>query len=355
MRKHELTIESSRQLISSPCIYGSLRSEGEPVSTIVETAPFLPLNSNGKDIMAKIISNNSNVVAGYFASEQDADAALQALHSAGFSHEQIGVAGHSEPAISVKKPEPGFWHRTRALFGGGANPMATRTGAAQPLSTGQTAGAESTAHYDLDSGDFHRTLTGLKLPEERSRYFSERFGRSNEGVLVTVDAGSRVAEAETILRTNGADLGEDIASEPGVRPTGTADLSENQRMQLYGEVLRVHRDRIQNGDVRLRKETVTETKNLNVPVSHDELVVERKPVNEERAAPGASIGEKQEMRIPLSEERVSVEKEPVVREEVQAGKREVTNVESRDEKVRHEELKVEDERERERERLRKSA
>lgn len=304
--------------------------------------------------MAEMISKNSNVVAGYFSSEQDADAALQALYSAGFSHEQIGVAGHhSEPAISVKKPEPGFWHRTRALFGGGSNPNAVRTGTAQPLSTGQTAGAESTAHYDLDSGDFHRTLTGLKLPEEHSRYFSNRFGRDREGVLVTVDAGSRRDEAETILRTKGADLGENIAREQEYGRTESP--SENQRMQLYGEVLRVHRDRIQNGEVRLRKETVTDTKNLNVPVSHDELVVERRPVTEERPAPGAAIGQKQEMRVPLSEERVSVEKQPVVREEVEAGKREVTNVESRDEKVRREELKVEDERRREEERLRKSA
>ncbi|HEX8713007.1 MAG TPA: YsnF/AvaK domain-containing protein [Terracidiphilus sp.] len=305
--------------------------------------------------MAEIISNNSNVVAGYFSSEQNADAALQALHSAGFSHDQIGVAGHSEPAISVKKPEPGFWHRTRALFGGGSNPMATRTGAVQPLSTGQTANTESTAHYDLDSGDFHRTLTGLKLPEEHSRYFSDRFGRDREGVLVTVDAGSRRNEAETILRTNGADLGENSARRPEFERSEARTTGENQRMQLYGEVLRVHRDRVQNGEVRLRKETVTDTKNLNVPVSHDELVVERKPVSEERSAPGAPIGQKQEMRIPLSEERVSVDKEPVVREEVEAGKREVTNVESRDEKVRHEELRVEDERRREQERLRKTA
>lgn len=303
--------------------------------------------------MAEI--NPKTCVVGYFPSEQNAEAALRSLHSAGFTNNQIGVAGHLEPAISVKKPEPGFWHRTRALFGGGSNPQDTRTGTSQPLSTGQAAGPEAVGHYDLDAGDFHKTLTGLSLPDERSRYFSDRLGTGKEGVLVTVNAGSRVGEAETILRTNGADLGETIGHKPEFGRTETATFPENQRMQLYGEMLRVHRDRVQSGEVKLRKETVSETKNLNVPVSHDELVVERKPVNEQRAAPGATIGEKQEMRIPLTEEHVSVEKEPVVREEVEAGKREVTDVESRDETVRHEELKVEDQKRREEERRRRAA
>lgn len=48
----------------------------------------------------------------------------------------------------------------------------------------------------------------------------------------------------------------------------------------------------------------------------------------------------QEIRIPLSEERAHVEKQAVVREDVRIGKKEVTNVESFDEQVRSEELKV---------------
>lgn len=318
--------------------------------------------------MAEINSNRSNTVVGYFPSEQNAEAALQALHAAGFTGDQIGVAYRSESGISVKKREPGFWHRTRALFGGGSNPQDTRTGTAQPLSTGEEANVETTGHYDLDAGDFRRTLTGLSLPDERSRYFSDRFGSDREGVLVTVDAASRRSDAETILRVNGADLGENaelgqntaytsVGERTGTgRETGTGPVTENQRMQLYGEVLRVHRDRVQRGEVRLRKETVTDTTNLNVPVSHDELVLERTPVTEERAAPGAQIGDNQEVRIPLSEERVSVEKEPVVREEVEVGKRDVTDVESREEQLRHEELKVEnDQRQKEEERRRRAA
>jgi hypothetical protein len=154
------------------------------------------------------LQKSDPLVIAYIASEQNAESALRALHSAGFTGNQIRVAYNEEPAISVKKPEPGFWHRTQALFGGGANPNAVRTGSVQPLSTGQAAGAESTGRYDLDAGDFRRTLTGLKLPEYRSRHFSERFERGKEGALVIVEAGSRTEDAERILLSAGGDLGE---------------------------------------------------------------------------------------------------------------------------------------------------
>lgn len=163
--------------------------------------------------MAETYPQYSSKVFGYFSSERSAEDALRALQSAGFTGNQIGVACHEEPAISVKTPEPGFWHRTQTLFGGGANPTAIRTGAAQPLSTGQVAGPETLRHSSLDAGDFHRTLTGLSLPDGRARHFSERFGREKEGVLLMVDAGSRSSEAETILKQNGADMAEEIETE----------------------------------------------------------------------------------------------------------------------------------------------
>jgi uncharacterized protein (TIGR02271 family) len=70
-------------------------------------------------------------------------------------------------------------------------------------------------------------------------------------------------------------------------------------------------------------------------------VVERVPVTGQQAADQATFtGE--EIRIPLSQERAVVEKQPVVREEVRIGKKEVTNVESHEEQVRKEELKIDD-------------
>lgn len=297
-----------------------------------------------------------NTVVGYFASEQSAEAAVQELKAAGFRRDQIGVAGRpDEEGFSVSdrrssdktayeeghkagKAAGGFWQRIRNLFESDApEPYAEES------SRGDWATREATDNYDYDSSDFHQSL-GSSVPEERSRYFSGRFGREGRGVLVTVEAGDRQAEAEAILEKNGGDLGRDSSAWASQQSENTsAEAAPRQRIQLYGEVLRVHRDRVRRGEVRLRKETVTETRNVEVPVTREELVLERVPVTGQQAAPDARIGEGSEIRVPLSEDRVSIEKEPVVREEVNIGKREVTNVESHDEKVRREELRVDDE------------
>ena len=80
---------------------------------------------------------------------------------------------------------------------------------------------------------------------------------------------------------------------------------------------------------------------IQVPVTREELVIERVPVSGETAVDGDAFGGR-EIRIPLSEEMASVDKQAVVREEIRVGKRDVTENKSFDEQVRSEELKVED-------------
>ena len=84
---------------------------------------------------------------------------------------------------------------------------------------------------------------------------------------------------------------------------------------------------------------ITENQSVQVPVTREELVVERVPASGQANA--GEIGADQEVRIPLSEERVRAEKQQVVTEEVRVGKRAVQNTENVSDNVRHEELRVE--------------
>jgi uncharacterized protein (TIGR02271 family) len=123
------------------------------------------------------------------------------------------------------------------------------------------------------------------------------------------------------------------------RPADAAN-SAGERVQLFGEVLRVHKERISRGEVRVRKDVITENQTIEVPVTREELVLERVAVSPNTPASSANIGRAQEIRVPLSEDSVRVEKQPVVREEVIVGKREVSDVARVGGEVRHEELRV---------------
>ena len=79
---------------------------------------------------------------------------------------------------------------------------------------------------------------------------------------------------------------------------------------------------------------------MNVPVSREELVIER---SKGTGAPTGEIGTDEDIRVPLSEERVRTEKQPVVNEEVRVGKRQVQNNQQVSDQVRHEELRVDKE------------
>ena len=282
-------------------------------------------------------------VVAYFPSQASAESAISALKQSGFQQNQIGVAARSaqtmasssgsSTAYEAGKSAGGAWESVKNFFGGNA---------AEPYAgeaTKQTFNDNVLTPEDYGTEDVHESLSGLSVPSEHARYFGHRLGASNEGAVVTVKAEGREQEAIGIIKANGGDVGEEAAG----YDYGTEDTQATgpQNIQLFGEVLRVHKDRISRGEVRVRKEVTTTTQTIEVPVTREELVVERVPVSGQVPAPGATF-DSEEIRIPLSEERASVSKQAVVTEEVRIGKKNVTSVETVNEKVRSEELKVDE-------------
>jgi uncharacterized protein (TIGR02271 family) len=286
-------------------------------------------------------------VVGYFSSQAQAEAAINALKQAGFQQNEIGVAAQSaqagaasskvqlagtNPAYKAGHAAGGAWESVKNFFSGNtAEPYAGE-------SSKETFNDRVVTPEDYGSDDVHQSLAGLSVPAEHARYFGHRLGTSTEGALVTVTAQGREAEAIEILEENGADIGDDAADFD--HGAATTEPTSAQKLQLFGEVLRVHKDRVSSGEVRVRKEVSTTTQSVEVPVTREELVVERVPVSGQQVASNATFTS-EEIRIPLSEERASVVKQAVVREEVRIGKKEVASVESFDEQVRSEELTVE--------------
>jgi uncharacterized protein (TIGR02271 family) len=134
---------------------------------------------------------------------------------------------------------------------------------------------------------------------------------SKTGTQAIEDA-SRIAKAMTTA-PNGSPAAVDAAA--------TAfRTGEGATILLREEELHARKRLVEMGEVRVRKEVVTEHRTIEVPVQREEFVIERHaPTGAHPSASDIRPGE--EIRIALREERVTVEKRPVVKEEVTVGKR----------------------------------
>ena len=99
----------------------------------------------------------------------------------------------------------------------------------------------------------------------------------------------------------------------------------------------------QEHKVRLRKYTVTENVTETVPVTHEEVRVERVPLGED-AGPGHIDDEGDVAEMTVRDERVVVDKETVAVEEVRLGKASHTEQEQVSGEIRKEQIETEDDR-----------
>ena len=89
------------------------------------------------------------------------------------------------------------------------------------------------------------------------------------------------------------------------------------------------------------KEPVTETKTVEVPVTHEEVTIEKRPPKDRKYTSITSespVESKTEIKIPLKREEVEVTKQPYVKEEVVVKKKPTTETRQVSEEVRTEEV-----------------
>ncbi|WP_159802100.1 DUF2382 domain-containing protein [Arthrobacter zhaoguopingii] len=133
--------------------------------------------------------------------------------------------------------------------------------------------------------------------------------------------------------------------ETGRRDTVGHDTSgptTDDAMTLSEEQLRVGTERREAGRVRLRKYVVTENVTKTVPVSREEVRLEREPItdgNVGAAMDGPAISE-EEHEVILHEERPVIQKEAVPVERVRLDKDTVTEDHTVNEEVRKEQIDV---------------
>jgi uncharacterized protein (TIGR02271 family) len=311
-------------------------------------------------------TSDRSTVVGVFEDTAEARRAIEALKEAGFTGEHISVLAPDRDDTRAVAEETGTRAGEDAAKGavaggilGGLGGWLVGIGAlAIPgvgplLAAGAFATALGGAAIGAGVGAIAGALVGMGVPQEHAEYYE---GEVKSGrTLVTVSADGRYDEAQRLLRDYGAydvesrgaagarsaapasvvDVAERSAADGESRPA-----SDGQTLQLREEELRARKSEIQTGQVTLGKDIVEEQRTLQVPVTREDVTIERRPVTP-RPADRPIEETSRTIEVPVREERVEVEKTPVVYEEVGVGKREVTQTQHVSETVRREEARVE--------------
>jgi uncharacterized protein (TIGR02271 family) len=128
------------------------------------------------------------------------------------------------------------------------------------------------------------------------------------------------------------------------RDRGASGRQTRDAMTRSEERLRAGTERVQTGRARLRKYVVTDTEQVQVPVSREEVRVEREPItdaNRDAAYRGPAIGE-DEHEVTLHAERPVVHTEAVPVERIRLDKERVSDTETAAGEVRKERIEVDD-------------
>jgi len=189
------------------------------------------------------------------------------------------------------------------------------------------------------------TDDGLRVPYDKDAVKGAPSVDADQGHL------SEAEEAE-LYRHYGMEYSQD-SSDSGVAAGGyqsergtvghdTSGPTTDDAMTRSEERLEVGTQKREAGRARLRKHIVTEQQTVTVPVTREEVTLEREPITEANigaATAGPDLSE-EEHEVVLTEERPVVAKETVPVERVRLGKESITEQEQVTETVRKERIEA---------------
>ena len=188
---------------------------------------------------------------------------------------------------------------------------------------------DENGHLTTEDQDAFYRHYGLEGTQDVTTYETDnRFAQA--GAAGAAGAGAGYAAGERNVETDVDRERRDVAD------ADRRDVADNGEIVRSEEQLNVSKDRVETGEVRLRKYVVNETETVEVPVEREEVRVVREPITDaDRANYDGNIGE-QEASVTLSEDRVNVSKESVPVEKVSLEKDTVRDTERVSEEVRKE-------------------
>ena len=251
------------------------------------------------------------------------------------------VGGVKDVYVNDTTGQPDFVSVNHGLFGGGDSIVPLR---GHSLRDGELHLAfpkeriedapdlDENGHLTTEDQDAFYRHYGLENTQDVTTYETDnRFAETGAaGAGAAGAAGAGYAAGERNVETDVDTERRDVAD------ADRRDVADNGEIIRSEEQLNVSKDRVETGQVRLRKYVVNETETVEVPVEREEVRVVREPITDaDRANYDGNIGE-QEASVTLSEDRVNVSKESVPVEKVSLEKDTVRDTETVSEQVRKE-------------------
>ncbi len=293
-----------------------------------------------------------------FPDRESAHQAAHSLHAEGFGRTWIGVTHSAESSTydSTTSAGTGETHvssddgdslgaKIGRFFSGESG---DRTLYDELVRHGVAASEARRIDGSLASSSAILTVDGHNHPELAAQLIEqagghvlagEAFGGTTTGAY---DAATDATTATTAAATSGLRGSQVLGYGDSSQYARGEQIDEERRIQLREERLSVDKQRVSAGEVQITKDVVEHQQDIDVPVIHEELFVERRPVSETTADAGeiGTIGQGETIRVPLMREEVAVTKRAVVTGEVVVGKREVTGTERVSETTREEKVRV---------------
>jgi uncharacterized protein (TIGR02271 family) len=200
----------------------------------------------------------------------------------------------------------------------------------------------------VKSGLFNNRETMVPLQGARMHEHGVQVGVTKEKIKEApqLDPHGRLSEQDSMelyrhygIRPEVPDARRPVDS-PGPRGPAGGKPTEMTRSE---ERLNVGTEQVESGRVRLHRYVVTEQQQVTVPVSHEEVRVEREPIDPARAGrkgEGGKLADAEEELV-LHEEKPVVRTETVPVERVRLGKDTVTEEQTVGGEVRKEQIDVE--------------
>lgn len=177
--------------------------------------------------------------------------------------------------------------------------------------------------------------------EESARYAEEV---NNGKVLVLINQDANLGDSIGMDRTEDVNVGANASAALNTTDRIANDdtlTDEERRIKLREERLDVNKNEVKTGEVVLNKEVTETQKEIEVPVEHEEVYIERRKVTDrDYADQMGAITDNEEIRIPVTEERLEVTKKPMVTDEIVIGKEKVTDTKTVQDTVKKEDVRV---------------